>query len=144
MKINKSFGVCIYKIRNNNIYILCCKSISSVYKWGFIKGTLKPQEMNKYCAKREFFEESSIDIDIKNFEEYFEQKSKNRHIGIWLLDYDKIDKIDKYFYKNILKRSYLSSENSIIKFFNINKLPLIKDRQSLILKNIVSFLRNIH
>lgn len=63
-------------------------------------------------AKREFFEESSINVDIALFEEYFEQVNFEKNVGIWLVNASNVDNIDKYFEKDKLKPEYLSWENS--------------------------------
>ena len=64
-----AYGICLYKIEENDIKILLCKSISSLEKWGMLKGVQTKTETPKECAKREFIEESSINIDFDDFEE---------------------------------------------------------------------------
>ena len=138
----KAFGICLYKQQDNNIKILLCKSISSLNNWGCLKGVLKENETDKQCAQREFLEESSIYIEISDFEEYFEQSNEEKDIGIWLVNTNNIKKIDDYFFKNKLFNNYLSWENSKVKFFDINKLPNIKNKQSSLIGYITDFLRN--
>lgn len=138
----KAFGICVYKLNSNNIEILLCKGVSSLNKWGCLKGLLEKNESNQQCAKREFFEESSIDVDIEFFEEYFEQSNKEKDIGIWLVNRKNINNIDQYFFENKLLDNYLSWENSKVKFFDINKLPDIKDKQSSLVGYITDFLKN--
>jgi len=138
----KAFGVCIYTMDSETIEILLCKSVSSLNNWGCLKGVIEKNESNQQCAKREFFEESSIDVDIKDFEEYFEQSNKEKDIGIWLVNKKNVKNIESYFFENKLLDNYLSWENSKVKFFNINNLPSIKNKQSSLIAYIIDFLRN--
>lgn len=138
----KAFGICIYKTNSKNIEILLCKSVSSLNKWGCLKGLLEKKESHKQCAKREFFEESSINVEIKYFEEYFEQINEEKDIGIWLVNAKNIKKLDTYFFENKLIDNYLSWENSKVKFFDINKLPQIKKKQSSLIGYITDYLKS--
>ena len=138
----KAFGLCIYRVNKKNIEILMCKGVSSLNKWGCVKGLLEKNESHQQCAKREFYEESSINIEIKKFEEYFEQINKEKDIGIWLVNAKNIKGLDSYFFENKLLDNYLSWENSKIKFFDINKLPQVKKKQNSLIEYITDFLRN--
>ncbi len=138
----KAYGICIYKQNSKNIEVLLCKSVSSLNKWGCVKGLLEKKESNKECAKREFFEESSINIEIKYFEEYFEQINREKDIGIWLVNAKNIKNLDNYFFENRLIENYLSWENAKIKFFDIKKLPQIKKKQISLVSDIIDFLKN--
>ena len=141
----KAFGICIYKTNAKGIKILLCKSMVSLYKWGCLKGIVKNDyESNQECAQREFFEESSINVDILDFEEYFEQSNIEKDIAIWLVNYDNVPRIDDYFSKNRLISRYLSVENSDVEFFDINRLPPIKNKQIFLVNNIVNFLKSKH
>lgn len=138
----KAYGICIYrKNQDNIIQLLLCKSISSKKKWGFLKGGSQDSESKKETAIREFFEESSIKVHPDKLEDYFEQKNAKKDIGIFLVNYDKIGHIDKYFARDKLMDKYLSWENSEVQFFNINELPMIKNNQLLISKQIVRFFK---
>ncbi len=138
----KAYGVCIYKIEQESIKILLCKSITSKNKWGFLKGVQEKNESNKQTAKREFIEESSINININLFEDYFEQVNKDKDIGIYLVNANKVNNLDTYFHNNILYSNYLSLENSKVKFFNITQLPIIKQKQIHLISDIIYFLKN--
>lgn len=142
----KAYGVVPYKIKGNNIKILLCKSVASKDKWGCLKGTKNKNETAHECAKREFFEESSIKVEIEQFEEYFEQINIDKDIGVWLVNADKIENIDKYFNDDTLKTSNLSWENSKVKFFPLSSMPRIKNKQVNLLKEITDFLKskNLH
>ena len=94
------------------------------------------------CAKREFFEESSISIDIELFEEYFEQINQEKDIGVWLVNSSNIENMDRYFNGNTLKSEYLSWENSKVKFFSLKKLPKIKSMQKKLVSEIKDFLES--
>ena len=115
----KAYGICIYKKNSKKIEILLCKSVSSLNNWGCLKGVIEKNETNQECAKREFLEESSINVDINDFEEYFEQSNKDKDIGVWLVNAKNVKNINDYFFENKLLDNYLSWENSKVKFFDI-------------------------
>jgi len=138
----KAYGVCIYKVKKNSCEILLCKSVSSLNNWGCLKGLIDKNETKQQCAKREFLEESSIDIDIVNFEEYFEQVNEEKDIGIWLVNAKKVKNLESYFFENKLLNNYLSWENSKVKFFDIKDLPSIKKKQKFLVSEITDFLKN--
>ncbi len=138
----KSYGILLYKVTKKDIKILLCLGVASGDKWGCLKGTKDRNETALECAKREFFEESSIVVDISLFEEYFEQINLEKNVGVWLVNASNIDNLDKYFNKNSLKNEYLSWENCEVKFFSIDKLPKIKSKQRDLIKNIKDFLKS--
>jgi len=113
-------------------------------KWGCLKGLIEKNETKQECAKRELLEESSIPVNIKDFEEYFEQNNDEKDIGIWLVNEKNIKDLQKYFFEDKLLNNYLSWENSKVKFFDIKKLPLIKKKQKLLMLEITNFLKNNH
>jgi ADP-ribose pyrophosphatase YjhB (NUDIX family) len=137
----KAYGICIYKIKDKRIQILLCKSVNSNEKWGFLKGIALKYEQHKRCAQREFFEESSIYVQMEVYEEYFEQTNTSKDVGIWLVNYDKVQGIDDYFLDDVLGNNYLSKENSKVKFFDIENLPKIRTKQLKIAKEIKAFLK---
>lgn len=138
----KAYGVAVYKIQNEVIKILLCKSVKSFDKWGCLKGVQDINEDEKECAKREFFEESSISVDINLFEEYFFQMNDEKDIGIWLVNGEKIKNLDSFFRNDELYTYLLSWENSKVKFFDIEKLPKIKKKQKKLVNCIKDFLQN--
>jgi len=140
MKKVKAFGICLYKAFNHaHVEILLCKSVNSKTKWGFLKGGQKYDETGIQTAIREFREESSIDICRYNLEKYFIQYNKNKDICIWLVNYNNIFLHKKYFTDNSLKRKYLCSENSQVRFFHISNIPPIKKKQKHIMCNIIYY-----
>ena len=138
----KAYGVVPYLVNNSDIKILLCKSVASKDKWGCLKGTKTKSETAFECAKREFFEESSINVEIALFENYFEQLNIDKDIGIWLVDAKNIEDLDKFFVNDTLKTNYLSWENSKVKFFSLNNLPRIKSKQINLLNEIKDFLQS--
>lgn len=140
MKI-KAYGICIYKKDNNSIKILLCKASTSEKRWGFLKGVQELFETKEQTAIREFKEESSIIITRNSLETYFEQQNKQKDIGIFLVDYNKVSNIALYFDRDQLYPKYLSWENSKVKFFCIDELPKIKKKQKEIVSNIVKYLK---
>ncbi len=141
MKNNiKAYGIVIYKKEKNDIKILLCKSVKSKTKWGCLKGLKENKEDIKACAKRELYEESSIKVDMSLYEKYFEQKNKEKDIGIWLVNAKNIQNLEDMFIEDKLKENYLSWENSKVKFFSIYNLPQIKKKQEKLLKEIKDFL----
>lgn len=142
----KAYGIVPYLIRDDSVKILLCLSVASKDKWGCLKGTKNKTETAYECAKREFFEESSLGVETALFEEYFEQINIDKDVGIWLVNADNIEDLNKYFDGDILKSNYLSWENSKVKFFPLNNLPRIKNKQQTLIKEIKDFLKskNLH
>ena len=138
----KAYGVVPYLVTKDDIKILLCKSVASKDKWGCLKGTKTKSETAFECAKREFFEESSINVEIALFENYFEQLNIDKDVGIWLVDSMNIDNLDKFFTNDTLKTNYLSWENSKVKFFSLNNLPRIKSKQMALINEIKDFLQS--
>jgi len=138
----KAYGVCIYRKNSKRTEILLCKAVSSLTRWGCLKGVIEKNESHQQCAKREFFEESSINVEIADFEEYFEQSNDEKDIGIWLVNEKNVANINDYFSDNKLNDIYLSWENSKVKFFNIDDLPPIRMKQSSLISYLTDFLRN--
>jgi ADP-ribose pyrophosphatase YjhB (NUDIX family) len=142
----KAYGIVPYLIRDDSVKILLCLSVASKDKWGCLKGTKNKTETAYECAKREFFEESSLSVETALFEEYFEQINIDKDVGIWLVNANNIEDLNKYFDGDILKSNYLSWENSKVKFFPLNNLPRIKNKQQTLIKEIKDFLKskNLH
>lgn len=138
-----AYGVCLYKVENKDIKILLCKGVTSLSRWGCLKGVKNSQETAYECAKREFTEECSIPVEIADFEKYFDQENEDKDIGIWLVNAKKIDNLDKYFFEDNLLYNNLSWENSKVKFFSIKKLPKIREKQEQILLKIKEYLEEI-
>jgi len=137
----KAYGICIYKKMQNSTKLLLCKSVNSKDKWGFLKGCEIENESKKETALREFFEESSIDVDSKYLEEYFEQINTTKDIGIYLVNYKNINNINSYFENDKLHRHCLSWENTKVEFFDINNIPEIKKKQYRIMNKIIQYLK---
>lgn len=137
----KTYGIVPYIVKKKDIQILLCLGVASD-KWGCLKGSKNRGESALDCAKREFFEESSITIDIELFEDYFEQINMDKDIGVWLVNASNIENLDKYFEKDTLKSQYLSWENSKVKFFSLKELPKIKSKQKKLISNIKDFLES--
>ncbi|AGR76947.1 NUDIX domain-containing protein [Aliarcobacter butzleri] len=142
----KAYGIVPYYVKGDDIKILLCKSVASKDRWGCLKGTKTRNETAYECAKREFFEESSISVDVALFEEYFEQLNDDKDVGVWLVNFKNIENIEKYFTNDTLKEQYLSWENSKVKFFSLNNLPKIKKKQQDLINEIKDFLKskNLH
>ena len=139
----KAYGICLYKCQKNSIKILLCKSVQSKNRWGFLKGVSKENEEVKDTAIREFREESSIKVDKEDLESFYIQKNELKNIGIYLVNYNNIKDVDKYFKDNVLFKEYLSSENSDVRFFDINSLPLIKKKQKYLIKEVTEHLLSL-
>lgn len=138
----KAYGVVPYLIRDGNIKILLCLSVASKNKWGCLKGTKNKDESAYESAKRELFEESSLHVEAALFENYFEQINIDKDVGVWLVNGDNIEDLEKYFVEDTLKSNYLSWENSKVKFFSLNNLPRIKNKQVNLVKEIKDFLKS--
>jgi len=138
----KAYGICLYQSNQDNTKILLCKSISSLEKWGCLKGVQESNESIKQTAQREFYEECHIKVPLRLLTHYFEQINDSKDIGIYLVDAKNIKDLNRYFFKDILHDNYLSWENSKVKFFNINNLPAIKKKQSKLLVEIIDSLKS--
>ncbi|XPV54361.1 MAG: hypothetical protein ACNI3H_05125 [Halarcobacter ebronensis] len=55
-------------------------------------------------CKREFREESGINVQTDDFEKYFSQENDEKDIGLWIVNAKNIDNIDTYFSKDKLHR----------------------------------------
>ena len=86
--------------------------------------------------------ESSITANIELFENYFEQINIDKDVGVWLVDARNIENLDSFFVDDTLKKEYLSWENSKVKFFSLNNLPRIKNKQVTLIKEIKDFLKS--
>jgi len=137
----KAYGVCLYKKSKNSTKILLCKSVKSNDRWGFLKGVALKDENKKDTAVREFIEESSIPIEKSYLEDFVYQENEQKDIGIYLVNVNKIKNLDKFFHNDILHDGYLSWENSKVKFFDLNDLPLIKKKQEKLIKEIIKILK---
>lgn len=142
----KAYGVVPYLVEKNDIKILLCKSVMSRDKWGCLKGMKLKDETAFECAKREFMEESSFEIEIALFEDYFEQINIDKDVGIWLVNANNIEELNSRIIDYKLKSNFLSWENSKVKFFSLNELPSIKKKQVTLVKEIMDFLKskNLH
>jgi len=136
----KAYGICLYKKTKNSTKILLCKSVKSNDRWGFLKGVALKDENKKETALREFTEESSIPVQKADLEEFILQKNDLKDIGIYLVNANKIDNLDKFFHNDTLHEAYLSWENSKVKFFDIKSLPLIKKKQEKLIKELNNIL----
>jgi len=136
----KAYGICLYKFKKDSIKVLLCKAVNSRERWGFLKGVAILGEKTDETAIREFEEESSITISPECLEDFFIQKNELKNIGIYLVNYNSISHLDKYFENEVLYQKNLSSENSDVRFFDIKKLPLIKKKQKLLTQEIVNHL----
>jgi len=107
----KSYGICPYQIMNGHIYVLLNKTSEKSY-FNFFKGKIEDNESIEECAKREFKEETGIDIDISDFENYFFQQSRRKDIGIYLVDWIKYSKKIFHFQKReIWSATWVQLEN---------------------------------
>jgi len=136
----KAYGICLYKFKKDSIKVLLCKAVNSRERWGFLKGVAISGEKTDETAIREFEEESSITISPECLEDFFIQKNELKNIGIYLVNYNSISHLDKYFENEVLYQENLSSENSEVKFFDIKNLPLIKKKQKNLTQEIVNHL----
>lgn len=138
----KAYGILLYVVEKKRIKVLLCKSVKSLGKWGCLKGMQEKSESKEECAKREFFEESSIKIETSLFEDYFYQENDEKDVGIWIVNGKKIKDLGNYFLDDKLHDNYLSWENSKVKFFDINDLPNIKKKQIQLVKEIKDCLQS--
>ena len=121
-----SYGVCPYKIKKGKVQILLIQPKGHT-EWGFIKGKIEQDETIQNCVKRECKEETNIDIQINNLEDYFEQKNKRKDVGIFLINTKTLN------LKNIKLQN---GEVHRIKFFDLESDILVNKNQAEILESI--------
>ena len=142
MKTVSSYGIAMYLRTEKSTKILLCKSISSTKKWGFLKGSPETKDKTrKATAQREFKEESGIFIRQRQFIKYFYQDNIYKYIGIFLVDGTDMNNLQVYFKHDMLKPRYSCDENDEVKFFNIKKLPPIKENQKHIVNEIIKYIK---
>lgn len=137
----KAYGICLYKEEASNVKILLCKSVKSQNRWGFLKGVQDQNESKKQTAIREFFEESGIEVEYKYLENYFEQVNETKDIGIYLVNYKNIKKINHHFIDEKLLDHFLCWENSEVKFFDIENIKDVKKKQKNIMEEIIKYFK---
>ena len=137
----KAYGICLYKIEQSEVKILLCKSVKSQNKWGFLKGVQDQNESKQQTAIREFFEESGIQVEYKYLENYFEQINETKDIGIFLVNYKNVKKIEHHFINEKLLDHFLCWENSEVKFFNLKNMAEIKKKQKDIVEEIIKYFK---
>lgn len=119
-----SYGVCIYKIENNKIFIFLNKT-SKISKWNFFKGKQELNETIVQTTIREIQEETNLKIKEKYFEDYFFQYNKRKNIGIFLIDFNsikdfstlKLDKREIYSAKWLNIKDNIDIEKNQLKIF---------------------------
>jgi hypothetical protein len=57
-----------------------------------------------------------------------------------LVNYNNIKNVEQFFINDKLLENHLSWENSVVKFFELYNLPVIKEKQAELTKNIVNYL----
>jgi len=117
-----SFGLCPYQIMNGHFFVLLNKTSEESF-FNFFKGKIEEGETYEECAKREFFEETGIDVNISDFEDYFFQKSYRKDVGIFLIDWVKYQ--DKNF--NFQEQEIWSSH-----WVRLNDIQTSKNQQKII------------
>ena len=129
LKKEFSFGICLYRINNKTkkLEILLGTHELTPNRWGLLKGKREINETNEQTAKREFFEEAGLDVDINSYEKYFIQKNFYKDVGVWTYNANKVKNLNSYFDDDILK--YKTDENDEIKWFQLDKLPKIHNSQ---------------
>jgi len=140
MKTN-SYGLCPYKIKDNEFYILLNKT-SKNSNYNFFKGKIEDLETPQSCAKREFFEETGVDTNINYYEEFFSQNSKRKLIGVYLIDWSYYEEVNFSFdKKEIYSGDWIKLSPEIIFSKNqqkiFNKIFLFLKQKEMWLKHII-------
>ena len=109
-----SYGICLYKIEEEEILIYLNKT-SSISDWNFFKGKMEDNETFEETAIREMFEETNILVRKNQLEDLFEQINKKKNLGVYLVDFNVINfknlKLDK---KEIFEGKWLNIKEDII------------------------------
>lgn len=99
MAKEKSYGIAPYVIMNGYFFVLLNKTSRTSY-YNFFKGKEEDNESKKDTAVREFFEETGIQVEKEDLEDYFEQKNPRKDIGIFLVDFTKYNHLPFKFEEN--------------------------------------------
>jgi len=136
-----AYGICLYKNEKYSTKVLMCKSILSKNRWGFLKGVQDKDETNEQTAIREFHEECGILVEKEYLEKMFLQENETKDIGIYLVNYDNISKVERFFENEKLYQRFLSWENNQVQFFDISQLPKIKTKQQELTEKIIKYFK---
>lgn len=127
-----SYGVCPYKkLPNGDIHIILIQPKGHT-EWGFIKGKIEENESLEQCATREAKEETGLQIDINNLENYFLQKNKRKDVGIFLVNVENLD---------LKKIKLQKGEVHRIKYFDLRKNIDLNKNQREILEQMREYFR---
>lgn len=135
-----SYGICPYKIRNGNVYILLNKT-GRVGDFNFFKGKIEEGETVEECAIREFWEEAGIKYKQRRLENFFYQTGVRKDVGIFLVDWDNSKTEDTiktneeiYSYEWVkldpsvkTSRNQQKIYNDIILYFKGRRIPYFKE-----------------
>jgi len=130
----RSYGVCLYKIEKDKIFVLLNKT-NSISDYNFFKGKIGEGETIKDTVIREVKEETFLDLNKEDLEDYFFQENKRKDIGIFLVNWENIEtKLIRIQKKEIYDIKWLDISKDI-KFSN-NQEKIWKDVKSVLLKKI--------
>ena len=133
-----SYGLCPYKIVDEDIYLLLNKT-GRVGDFNFFKGKIEKGETVEECAIREFHEEAGVLIEEKKLENFFYQTGSRKDVGIFLVDWtlkeEKIvinDEIYKYEWVKMTSdvktsRNQQKVYNDIVLYFRGRRIPCFKE-----------------
>lgn len=138
-----SCGIVPIRKNGDDVEILLCKPINGgFYGMGFLKGQVENNETNLEAAIREFDEESGgLDVEIFDDEKFFIQNNPKKKIFIWPAKVSHTDKnVNKINSDGVVPEH--DHENEMIKFYNIQDLPMVFRNQQKILEEILEFIEN--
>ena len=82
--MTKTYGIVPYKFNKNKTLLYVYKNKEG--KFLFFKGKQEINETKEQTAIREFFEETGYKVDKIYLEKYFETRTKNKLIGLFLVN----------------------------------------------------------
>jgi len=108
--MEKSFGIVPYLFYQNRIWIYIYENKNEEFL--FFKGKQEKDETIKETAIREFYEETNIKIKKEYLEKYFETKTKNKKIGLFLVNAKNINEFfeNKNKVEDIYKRVWIECD----------------------------------
>lgn len=118
--MEKSCGILVYRKNNGTLQVLLgqCGGLYRSNGWNIPKGHIEDGESELECAKREFSEETSLEIPSAEFIDLGTSKtSKGKIVKIFAMEHDYNENgCDVDIVSNICKKEYPPNSGNIMEF----------------------------